>query len=279
MYYFVIVQTKEKLSQSDDYRTYIQYDETNLGNIEENVVRPYLKNQEIHFEGNFIEKSNIRGISIKKSTRPIKFLVDEAYSRLGSGVVVVITSESIVRSSNGLDDITISVFDSVKKSLFSDTSEGKKTKPINPSSKRIFIVHGRDDLAKTEVARLIEALGLDAVILHEQINSGKTIIEKIEDETDCGFAIILYTPCDLGRMSSEVAEQPRARQNVIFEHGYLTAKLGRRHVCALKKGDVETPSDISGIVYTDMDKGGTWKYIVCRELQAVGFVIDMNRVR
>ena len=65
-------------------------------------------------------------------------------------------------------------------------------------SNNVFIVHGRDDLLKVEVARLIEKLGLSAIILHEQPNSGKTIIEKIEEYTNVGFGIVLYTPCDIG---------------------------------------------------------------------------------
>ena len=32
--------------------------------------------------------------------------------------------------------------------------------------------------------------------------------------------------------------KPRARQNVVFEHGYLIGKLGRNKVCALVKEEV-----------------------------------------
>ncbi|AHI27616.1 MULTISPECIES: TIR domain-containing protein [Acetobacteraceae] len=279
MYYFVVVQINEKLSKSDDYRTYIQYDEKDLNNIKNNIVKPYLKKEDIHFEGYFIKPSNIRQISIKTSDKPITVLTDEANSRMQSNVIMYIDPESIVRSKDGLQDITKSVFDSVRLTLDHQLVQSKAGKILVGQSNRVFIVHGRDDLAKTATARLIESLGLDAIILHEQTNAGKTIIEKIEQETDCGFAIILYTPCDLGRVSSEVDEQPRARQNVIFEHGYLTAKLGRDRVCALKKGNVETPSDISGVVYTDMDDAGMWKFAVARELQTAGFTIDMNKVR
>ena len=47
-------------------------------------------------------------------------------------------------------------------------------------SKDVFIVHGHDDPAKMEVAHLIERAGLNAVILHEKPNAGRTIIEKFE---------------------------------------------------------------------------------------------------
>lgn len=143
--------------------------------------------------------------------------------------------------------------------------------------KSVFIVHGHDVAAKIETARFIESIDLTAIILHEQANCGKTIIEKLEEYTDVGFAIVLYTPCDIGGID-EKSLSKRARQNVVFEHGYLISKLGRGNVAALVKGDVETPGDVSGVVYTPMDGAGAWKYFVARELKASGFEIDMNRI-
>lgn len=67
-------------------------------------------------------------------------------------------------------------------------------------------------------------------ILHEQPNSGDTIIEKIDRNTDVGFGVVLYTPCDVGNdIKHKDNLQPRARQNVVFEHGYLIAKIGRKN--------------------------------------------------
>ena len=80
-------------------------------------------------------------------------------------------------------------------------------------------------------------------------------LKKIERFSDVCYAVVLYTECDKGRDKNKPVEQERyrARQNVVFEHGYLIGKLGRDHVCALVKGDVETPGDISGVIYTSMD--------------------------
>ena len=146
---------------------------------------------------------------------------------------------------------------------------------VQPKKKnKVFIVHGRDNEAKQEIARHIESLGLEAIILHEQASSGMTIIEKIEHYSgEADFALVLYTACDKGRGVHEnnVPPKLRARQNVVFEHGYLMAKLGRRNVTALVKGDIETPNDISGVVYVGMDNYGAWKAEVVKELQACGY--------
>jgi predicted nucleotide-binding protein len=142
------------------------------------------------------------------------------------------------------------------------------------NKRKVFIVHGRDNETKQEVARFIEGLGLQSIILHEQASSGMTIIEKIEHySNDADFALILYTACDHGKGAHESQQQPknRARQNVVFEHGYFLAKLVRKNVCALVKGDIEIPNDISGVVYVQLDSLGAWKAEVVKELKACGY--------
>ena len=157
-----------------------------------------------------------------------------------------------------------------------DRSVNKKMEMIN--SKKVFSVHGHDDAAKEAVARTLEKAGLEAIILHEQVNGGKTIIEKLETCTDVGYAVVLYTPCDKGHAKNDPEERSRARQNVVFEHGYLIAKLGRDRVCALVKENVERPSDLSGIVYIPMDDGISWKMMLAKEMNSIGFKIDANQL-
>lgn len=148
----------------------------------------------------------------------------------------------------------------------------------NTISKKVFIVHGHDNGAKQEVARFLEKLGLDPIILHEQVSGQKTIIEKIEEYAgQVGFGIVLYTACDMGGKDKD-SLQLRARQNVVFEHGYLIGLLGRNRVCPLVKGNVETPGDISGVVYTHMDDNGSWHLPLAKELNAAGYVIDPSKL-
>src|SRR6516225_7792305 len=144
-------------------------------------------------------------------------------------------------------------------------------------SKDVFIVHGHDDPAKMEVARLIERAGLNAVILHEKPNAGRTIIEKFEKYAGlAGFAVVLLTPDDVGGADRERL-RPRARQNVIGEMFWFAGKLGRQRVCALKKGDVEMPSDFAGVGYTEMDDRGAWKTELLKELDAAGYEVDWRK--
>ena len=152
-----------------------------------------------------------------------------------------------------------------------NTAEGSKEKSSEPHSNEVFVVHGRDDAAKTEVARLIERAGLVAVILHEQANGGRTIIQKFEDHgSAAGFAVVIMTPDDVGGLDPN-SLQPRARQNVIGEMFWFAGRLGRERVCALKKNTIEVPTDFAGVGYVDMDASGTWKKDVLRELEHAGY--------
>jgi len=146
-----------------------------------------------------------------------------------------------------------------------------------PLSRRVFVVHGHDGEAREMVARFLTAMGFEPVILHEQANQGGTVIEKFEANSDVGFAVVLLTPDDLGRSLKEEELKPRARQNVLLELGYFIGRLGRNKVCALKRGDVELPSDYVGVVWEKMDDGGGWKLALARELKAAGHEVDLNK--
>ncbi|MCY1512660.1 putative nucleotide-binding protein containing TIR-like domain protein [compost metagenome] len=150
-------------------------------------------------------------------------------------------------------------------------------KATNQISNKIFIVHGHDDGARESVARFLERQGFEAIILHEQANQGRTVIEKVEANSDVGFAIVLLTPDDEGCVKGGTIE-PRARQNVLLELGYFIGRLGRSKVCALKKGKLEIPSDFAGVVWEKMDDSGGWKQALGRELDAAGYQIDWNKV-
>lgn len=158
----------------------------------------------------------------------------------------------------------------------STKTELSKATKLKADNRKIFIVHGHDDGLKQKVARILEKLKLSPIILHEEANEGKTIIEKLEKHADVGFAAILLTPDDVGRNKKDDSDKPRARQNVVLELGYFIGKLGRKNVCALHARDVELPSDLSGIVYVPIGEDDAWQYTLAREIKVAGIDVDMN---
>ena len=184
----------------------------------------------------------------------------------------------------GLDSVSIflsSMIDEITE--YWEDGDQKSTLAISqevdlPITNEVFVVHGRDEGSTDTVARFLEKLGLQPIVLAEQPSQGLTIIEKFERHAQVAFAVVLLTPDDAGSLTGE--EQilnPRARQNVIFELGFFIGRLGRDRVCALTKDVVEIPSDYAGVLYIPLDESEGWKLALVRELQKAGLPVDANQ--
>ena len=268
-YYHVLIESYESS------KPYYELDKTDLSEIKDEFIIPYLKGEQFIFDGYFLDKSKVKRIIIGESKYTSTAYVAMEEADLPDGICMIVSRQEIVTNA----DYTKKITGRILKECESLIEETPNTPKIPMDKSKVFIVHGHDNAAKEAVARFIEKIGLEAIILHEQASSGKMIIEKIEANSNVGFGIVLYTPCDLGASQEKKDElKPRARQNVIFEHGYLIGKIGRKNVSALVKGDVETPNDISGVVYIKMDEADSWKYAVGKEMKACGYDVDLNKI-
>jgi predicted nucleotide-binding protein len=271
MFYHIIIERNEKIGKTGKYETLYEFDNQNLEKIKSDLVIPYKNNNQIIFKGYPLEKKDIRRFAIKSSEKSADEIKRIQQSKVSSNVLFFWQKNMVVESDELVTDITSDVLKSVEKNSIGNK---KIAKEINMS--KIFIVHGHDDSMKLDVARFIEKLGFEVIILHEQANAGLTIIEKIEKFSDTGYGIVLYSPCDVGSKNEKGATPKlRARQNVVFEHGYLIGKLGRNKVAALVKDEIELPSDTDGVVYISYDDAD-WRFKICKELKNAGYKVDMN---
>lgn len=150
-------------------------------------------------------------------------------------------------------------------------------------SRRIFIVHGHDGDSKNHLARLLQSLDFSPIILAEQPEKGQALLNKLNSQLrDVAYAFVLYTEDDLGASQREPDKLlPRARQNVLFEHGLLLGLLGNERLCVIVRGDVELPSDLKGIVTKKISKDSNIDSIafdVAKELSAAGYDLDLNKL-
>jgi len=125
---------------------------------------------------------------------------------------------------------------------------------------RTFIVHGHDESMLRDLKDYLQNTlkWPEPVILREQRNGGKSIIEKFEENAGpIDWVFVLLSPDDKVFDPKTNDERRRARQNVIFELGFFYGLLGRYEgrVIVLKKGDVEIPSDIHGVIWINADNG------------------------
>jgi predicted nucleotide-binding protein len=154
---------------------------------------------------------------------------------------------------------------------------------MDEPSRKVFVVHGRDEGLRAQVARVLEQLDFEPLILTEEPNEGQTILEKFEAKAlDAGFAVVLLSPDDRAAGPEEDETPPlpnRARQNVILELGYFMGKLGRKRVAPLYREGTELPSDIHGLVYIPLDDAGAWRYRLASELAAIGYDVAFDRIQ
>lgn len=276
MYYHISIEINEKNNRTS---VYFELDKTDKVELLNSIIIPFMQGEEFQFNGYFVKKDMIKRLVVKTTDKTTSELAKYENEHLDRRIMMVITNESILSNDKYTKDITKSIMDEATEVLIA--SRHKKLETTLKSGKKyneVFIVHGRDELAKIEVARFVEKLGFKAIILHEQENQGMTIIEKFEKFSNVDFGIVLYTPCDLGSLKENQDFKPRARQNVVFEHGFLNGKLGRDKVCALVKDNVEIPNDLSGLVYLDMDNKKAWQITLAKEMKKAGYNIDLNLI-
>lgn len=276
MYYQILVETKEIVGKSRQNKVIKEIDKINKDEILNDILIPYLKGDEFVFNGYFLNKKDITRIKIVTTEKSARELAKYENDNMPAGLIMYVSPENILSYDKYIIDMTNTLLSEAKDNINAPVvKEEKKNEMLDKT--KVFIVHGRDNEAKLEVARFIEKMGFKPIILHEQASKGMTIIEKIEKYSNVGFAVILYTQCDVGYAKDNEEEKMfRARQNVVFEHGYLIAKLERNNVCALVKQKVETPNDISGVVYIPFDSNGGWKIPLAKEMKSSGYEIDFN---
>jgi predicted nucleotide-binding protein len=178
-------------------------------------------------------------------------------------------------------DREITILQSIKYRLYTWVPRSDVMSPgFNAQTSQdapIFIVHGSDTLRAESVAHTVtSATGRRTIILRDEPNLGRTLIEKFEQHAaEVSYAIIVLTADDKGSRADETDTRPRGRQNVIFEMGYFFGFIGRGNVSVLLRPGVEKPSDMAGIAYITFDDNRAWKAELLRELRHAGFDVQL----
>ncbi|MGL4755084.1 MAG: TIR domain-containing protein [Aeromonadaceae bacterium] len=247
------------------------FNDLTFDELSQKIITPWHSGRAFTVDGMIIKNiDDIQKIKITNTPHPKSYYAEHHNNKMrSSGIADIATDRRLLPLSSGKDY--------THDLLFKEQEVINTKGNVISGNNNVFIVHGHDEQAKESSARFIEKLGLNAVILHEQANEGLTIIEKLEKHTDAAYALVLFTPDDVGASSiSPEKLQSRARQNVLVELGYMAAKIGRNRVCVLRKGNVEMPSDFLGVLYIDVDAAGAWRLALAKELKVAGLKVDLN---
>lgn len=230
-----------------------------------NIAVPFLERRQFFCGGAVVDPSKVAEVRFtvtQQSSRDLAPFIDARRRARGNFSTLAPEREVIWEG----EDVTRETLDKAEKLA----KAGEKAKS-HGKSKRIFVVHGHDRAAVDQTELLIHRFGFTPIILRDAPSLGRTVIEKFEANADIGAAIVLLTPDDRGGVDEDHL-LPRARQNVIWEWGYLVAKLGRQNVICLYKGNLEMPSDLHGLVTIHVSDDVRDKAEeIRRELRAAGY--------
>jgi predicted nucleotide-binding protein len=238
------------------------------------IAIPFMQHKQFFCGGVVIDSEKVEEIRFSRTSQSSKDLAPSIQARWRASGIITFQSPQQAVVGEG-DDVTREILDEASSEL-AEASAPKSEKAVEKKSDRVFIVHGHDQRAVDQIEILIHRFGLTPIILSNEASRGNTLIEKFEANSEVGLGIVLLTPDDVGCVAAKAPGglQPRARQNVIWEWGYLVAKLGRRNVICLYKTGVELPSDLHGVVTINISDDVREKQTeIRRELNAAGYNI------
>lgn len=247
-----------------DYKFQYDLDEKKVSIITEK----YNNNQKFTIDGLVVKQDNISEILIVKTTVNVERWLDNQYDKIPPGCLIFPKRENLF---NNIGYEIIDVTDDILNHVNIITNDNMN----NLESNKIFVVHGKNIEIRNKVTSFLQSANYEPIVAVDEKANGRTIIEQIEELTEVKKGIVIYTPDDVARLRKRYGGKTdemfyRARQNVIFEHGYLCGKLGRSNVimliCYDEKKEFDIPSDVNSMVYIKYDDNGEWKNRVLKEI-------------
>lgn len=242
------------------------------------IIRPKLSGLSFTIDGIKAVEKDVIQMKVFQSLEKIGVILARLNRGIPAGLIMSYTKADALDDGSVMD-VTQQINDEVEGTM--DLSNSVQSKSlVTTKLNNVFIIYGHNKGRETEVENFLRILGFNPIALGNEADQGNTIIEKIESYAPKAvYAIVIYTPDDIGYLQGKMAEQkPRARQNVIFEHGYLMAKLGRNKTSFLVDGSIEIPSDIDGMIFEKFEDG-RWQLQLARNMANSGMDVDFNKLK
>ena len=131
----------------------------------------------------------------------------------------------------------------------------------------MFITHGRSDDWRPVQTFIEKDVNLQTIELEQEPNLGRTIIEKLDDNSSRrDSAVIVMTGDDVANEN-----EARVHENVMHEIGFFQGRYGRSRVILLHEDGVNIPTNLAGVVYIPFPKKGIEAgfHVLQRELKAI----------
>ncbi len=147
-------------------------------------------------------------------------------------------------------------------------------------SNQIFVVQSNNTEMNADVLQTLENLELETIILNEEPNNEKKLVDTVSNCPNVSFGVVLLSPdnsvCSKEKPSDE--QKYQAPQKIILELGFLLGKLGKHNVVAVywPKKDFEIPIQYDGIRWVEYKRG--WYFKLINELKEANYDVDANKL-
>ena len=154
---------------------------------------------------------------------------------------------------------------------------------------RVFVVHGRNDAARSAMFAFLRSIGLRPIEWSEAVHmtgEGSPYIGQVLDTAlDAAQAIVVFlTPDDIAYLRGEYASadddretepQAQARPNVLFEAGMAMGRDPKRTVL-VELGQLRPFSDVVGRYAVRIDNSAAKRKELAQRLESAGCSIDLT---
>ncbi|MBN1869378.1 MAG: nucleotide-binding protein [Candidatus Omnitrophica bacterium] len=146
---------------------------------------------------------------------------------------------------------------------------------------RVCITYGRDQIMNKQVVSLIRQLGIDPVLMQDKNNKSVPVAQFFTEHKDISFVIAILSADDWVYPKNAKPNDALlyADQGVVFHLGFWIGRLGRNRVFALyyDQRSFRWPTEHFDVIYTPLDKNGSWKKELETRLNASGIQLKKSQ--
>ena len=255
---------------------------TNLSReiLEDRVLSPYRQNSPITFEGTTIQPRDIGRIRIMETESSVQQRLD------GRDTL----SLDDLTYSRGERDVTNDFITGPAGSERESTSQPREELMPTPSTRKVFVVHGRNQAAHKALFEFLQAIDLRPVEWSEATQSTGKSSPSIGEILDAAFSqahavVVLFTPDDEARLREpfrkggdppyEAELTGQARPNVLFEAGMAMA-LRQDRTILVELGTLRPFTDIAGIHTIRLNNTSEFRQELAQRLKTAGCPVKLD---
>ena len=165
MFYQILVETAERLENSNREKNIYEIDKTDKDEIIKDILVPYLNGEEFIIDGYNLRKEKVLRLKIVTTNESARALANLENSQIADGILMYVNPEDILEYDKYVTDVTKILFSEARSLLAkSEEKEESERQTIDnkiDKTRKLFISHSSKDVDYVKaLVDLLEILGL-----------------------------------------------------------------------------------------------------------------------